>query len=131
MGPQLAHIQPAIAYRVEYNGRSVVITGDTAKCPQLLKFSRGVDLLVSEASCCNFLTDVLIKGLANSGNKHGAKLVNDVIDYHIDVQDVVDTAAEAHVPLVALTHLVPAPRDTWVLEKVRHPPCLKPSVAVA
>src|SRR3954468_12341050 len=41
-------IKPAFGYRVDYRGRSVVMSGDTKPSDNLIKFSQGVDLLVHE-----------------------------------------------------------------------------------
>ena len=42
-------ISPAYAYRFDYKGRSVLVTGDLKYQPSLLEAARGVDLIVSEA----------------------------------------------------------------------------------
>jgi len=42
--------EPSLGYRVEYEGRSVVISGDTRLCENLIRFSEGVDLLVHEVA---------------------------------------------------------------------------------
>lgn len=42
--------EPSLGYRVEYSGRSVVISGDTCYCENLIKYSKGVDLLVHEVA---------------------------------------------------------------------------------
>jgi ribonuclease Z len=41
-------IKPAFGYRVDYRGRSVVMSGDTKPTDNLIKFSQGVDVLVHE-----------------------------------------------------------------------------------
>ena len=41
---------PAYGYRVDYGGRSVVLSGDTAYSENLIRFSQGVDLLIHEVS---------------------------------------------------------------------------------
>ena len=40
--------EPSLGYRIEYEGRSVVISGDTCYCENLIKYSKGVDLLIHE-----------------------------------------------------------------------------------
>jgi ribonuclease Z len=42
--------EPCFGFRVDYNGRSVVISGDTRFCDNLFKYSVGVDLLVHEVA---------------------------------------------------------------------------------
>jgi ribonuclease Z len=41
-------IKPAYGYRVDYQGRSVVISGDTRYSPNLIRHAMGVDLLIHE-----------------------------------------------------------------------------------
>ena len=41
-------VAPAFGYRVHYGGRSVVISGDTRPSDNLVKFAKGVDVLVHE-----------------------------------------------------------------------------------
>jgi ribonuclease Z len=44
------HLKPAFGYRVDYAGRSVVISGDTRPNENLVKFARQADLLVHEVT---------------------------------------------------------------------------------
>lgn len=41
-------VVPAYGYRIEYKGHSVVLSGDTRYCPNLIKYAKGADLLVHE-----------------------------------------------------------------------------------
>jgi ribonuclease Z len=41
-------VKPAFGYRIEYNGHSVVLSGDTKYSENLIKFAKGTDLLVHE-----------------------------------------------------------------------------------
>jgi len=47
---RVAHPVPAYALRVEHAGRSLVYTGDTGPCADLVDLAAGADLLLSEAS---------------------------------------------------------------------------------
>jgi ribonuclease BN (tRNA processing enzyme) len=42
--------RPALAYRIEMEGRSIVYTGDTSRSGALARFATGADLLVAECS---------------------------------------------------------------------------------
>jgi len=42
--------KPAFGYRIDYAGRSVVLSGDTGPTENLVQFAQGVDLLVHEVS---------------------------------------------------------------------------------
>ncbi|MBR1280361.1 MBL fold metallo-hydrolase [Bradyrhizobium sp. AUGA SZCCT0283] len=43
-----APVEPAYGYRIDYNGRSVVLSGDTRTSANLIRAAEGVDLLVHE-----------------------------------------------------------------------------------
>ena len=45
-----APIKPAFGYRIDYAGRSVVLSGDTRVSENLIKHAQGVDLLVHEVA---------------------------------------------------------------------------------
>ena len=42
------YVKPAFGYRIDYGGRSVVLSGDTLPSENLVRFSMGVDLLIHE-----------------------------------------------------------------------------------
>ena len=44
------HVKPALGYRVEYNGHSVALSGDTRPSENLVKYAQGVDVLIHEAA---------------------------------------------------------------------------------
>ena len=43
-------VKPAFGYRIDYDGRSVVLSGDTCFNENVIGFSQGVDLLVHEVA---------------------------------------------------------------------------------
>jgi len=45
-----ATARPAFGYRIEYGGRSVVLSGDTRLSENLIRFSKGTDLLIHEVA---------------------------------------------------------------------------------
>ncbi len=45
-----ATAKPAFGYRIDYRGRSVVLSGDTRPSENLIRFSKGADLLVHEVA---------------------------------------------------------------------------------
>ncbi len=46
-------IVPAFGYRIEYGGKVVVLSGDTRKSENLVKFSMGADLIVHEVGAAS------------------------------------------------------------------------------
>ncbi|MDB5469103.1 MAG: beta-lactamase domain protein [Caulobacter sp.] len=99
-------VEPAVGYRFEYKGRSIVVSGDTSANAGLTANARGADLLVHDA-----LSPVLVRRLQQAalkaGQKNRAKILGDIIDYHASPEDVAREAKTAGVKAVLLTHLVP------------------------
>jgi len=100
-------IKPAFGYRVDYKGKSVTITGDTAFTPKLAAAAKGSDVLVSE-----LLSPRIVGALANSAQKAGmtnrAKIFDDIQNYHISPELAADVAKSADVGMLAFTHIVPS-----------------------
>jgi ribonuclease Z len=46
-------VKPALGYRLDYAGHSVVLSGDTRYSENLIKFAQGADLLVHEVLAAN------------------------------------------------------------------------------
>jgi ribonuclease Z len=103
-----APISPAYAYRFDYKGRSVVITGDLKFHAPLVNAARGADLLLSEAIVPS-MTRSLGKGAREAGRDNTAAIMHDIEDYHITPEQAAQIANDAHVKLLAFYHLLPAP----------------------
>jgi len=118
LGFQVDHspVKPAYGYRFELNGRVVVVSGDTCKCDSLIENARGAHVLVQEVICCEFA--IAVAGVHDHfGNDFIARILKDVTTYHTSFQDCVGIAAAARVPVMLLTHLVPAP-DNFFIERL-------------
>lgn len=103
-----APIEPAYAYRFDYRGRSVVISGDLKDHPPLIDAARGADLLVSEAISRTMTT--ALEHAADGARRAGtAAIMRDVQDYHISPEEAARIANEAGVRHLAFYHLLPAP----------------------
>lgn len=107
---ELSHgpITPAYAYRFDYKGRSVVITGDTSAHQPLATAAKGADVMVAEA-----LARPMIRTLETTARDVGrdrvAKIMHDIQDYHASPAEMADLANKANVKLLVLYHLLPAP----------------------
>ena len=103
-------IHPALGYRVDYDGKSVVITGDSSETPNLHKFSEGADVLVSEVMNMKVVEQMenMFRALGYAGR---AKIFSDIRNYHLSTDEVGKLAADAGVKTLILTHLVPASDD--------------------
>ena len=103
-----APIAPAYAYRFDYKGRSVVITGDLKFHAPLAKAAKGADVLLSEAIVPT-MTRSLGQGARDAGRDRTAAIMHDIEDYHITPEQAAQIANDAQVQLLAFYHLLPAP----------------------
>jgi ribonuclease Z len=99
-------VVPAFGYRVSFNGRTVVLSGDTSFCESLAAASQGADLLVCEALNMPMLNQ-RIAALKAAGRPRDAGLLEDVPSYHIATDEIARLAADAHVGEVVLSHIIP------------------------
>jgi len=100
-------IEPAVGYRVDYRGRSVVISGDSNVADSLFAAAKDADLLLHDA-LSRTLLDPMIEAATELGLPVSG-IFTDVIDYHADVTLLPSRAAEAGIKRLALYHLVPVP----------------------
>jgi ribonuclease Z len=101
-------VEPAVAYRIDYRGRSVVISGDTVVSDNLFKAASGADLLLHDA-LSRPLLDPMIAITTELNVPVIPKIMVDVIDYHADSLKLEAPAADAGVRQLVLYHLVPSP----------------------
>ena len=103
-------IEPAYGYRLDYGGRSVVISGDSLVTEKIVELSDGADVVLHDAMAVQ-----LVQGMEamsrNAGNTRIATVLHDLQDYHATSADLARLASEAKIGLLALYHLVPAPRN--------------------
>jgi len=85
---------PAVGYRVDYNGRSVAISGDTRFSRNLIKFSKGADVVIHEVH--------VGLGLANASGPGGRQRGS----HHTSPQDVGRVFKETGTKLGVFYHIV-------------------------
>ena len=96
-------VYPAIAYKFEYNDKSIVISGDTIPVDNMVKHSQNADLLIHEAYNKKWL-DYLIEQ-----NPNHAKALSNPAKYHTTTLEAAEIAKKASVKHLVLTHHIPAP----------------------
>jgi len=109
-------IEPAFAYRFDYRGRSVVISGDTRKWPPLAEAAKGADVLIHEAQNADMTRQFaqLLKGM---GNPRMSSLMTDTLSYHTTPVEAADLARAAGVKRLVLYHLTQAGLPMFTPEK--------------
>ena len=99
-------IHPAVGYRFDYKGRSAVISGDTVKHPNLIRQSKGIDLLVHESLNAEWVGKMK-ETAERRGLTAAAKIFHDILDYHTTPVEAAEIADEADVGALVLSHVVP------------------------
>ena len=99
-------VKPAYGYRLDYHGRSVVISGDTTKSANLARHAAGADLLIHEVLAKDVMT-CASTNLERAGDKRRAKLMRDILSYHTSPAEAAEVAATAKVETLVFTHMVP------------------------
>ncbi len=105
--------KPAFGYRFDYGGRSVVVSGDTRPCPNLVTQARGADVLVPEAQA-NVLVHIMEEAAREAGETRIAKILSDIPSYHSSPADAAREAVAAGVRLLVFTHFTPPPDNPLV-----------------
>ncbi len=88
-------VEPSIGFRIEADGASVVLAGDTVPCDGLDVLCAGADALVHTV-----IRKDIISGL-------GIQRMIDTLDYHSSPGEAAETARRGGVGTLVLTHYVP------------------------
>jgi ribonuclease Z len=101
-----APVDPAVGYLFRYKGRSVLVSGDTAKSPNVQHFAKGVDLLVHEALSPTLVL-AMNQAAENLDNWGMAKITIDILDYHASPVEAAETARDSGAGHLLYYHVVP------------------------
>jgi ribonuclease Z len=99
-------VEPTVGYRIECDGKAVVIAGDTVPCTGLDELCRGADIYVQTVLRDDFVRMVPMQRFV------------DTIDYHSTVVQAAETAKRGDVRTLVLTHQIPTPApdaaEEWI-----------------
>lgn len=89
-------VRPAFGFRVDYGGRSVVLSGDTRVSPNLIRHAQGVDLLVHEVAS------------PDSFQRAGVRpeRAKSVLEHHVTPEQAGEVFAKTHPRLAVYSHIV-------------------------
>lgn len=87
-------VKPALGYRVDAGGRSVVLSGDTRYSPNLISHAKGVDLLIHEV------------GGATAEELRRNELSRSIIAHHTTPEMAAQLFNEVHPKLAVYSHIV-------------------------
>lgn len=108
---------PAVGYRFDYKGRSLVISGDTAYSQALLKHSGSADVLLHEAYQAATLKMINAKYKA-SANAALSKITADITSYHTTPEGAAKIAQETAVKHLVLYHIFPPLPSSFILHRM-------------
>jgi ribonuclease Z len=105
-----APVKPALGYRIDYAGRSVVLSGDTRVSETLIKHAQGVDLLVHEV----FVPETLQRaGIPPERAKN-------IIDYHTTAEQAGNVFTRTKPKLAVYSHIcMPSATDMDLVAPTR------------
>lgn len=87
-------IKPAVGYRVDYDNRSVVVSGDTRYSPNLVKYADGADVLVHEVMS------------APDAITAKSEAVRRIMDHHTSPEDAGRVFTQTGVRLAVYSHII-------------------------
>jgi ribonuclease Z len=87
-------VKPALGYRLDHAGRSVAISGDTRPSDNLVRFSKGVDVLIHEV-----VDEVSLRKLAPS-----EQLFQAIVGHHTTPEQAADIFGRVSPRLAVFSH---------------------------
>jgi ribonuclease Z len=90
-----APVKPAFGYRIDYAGRSVVLSGDTRQSQNLIRHAQGVDLLVHEV----FVPQTL------DGAGVSPERAKSILGYHVTPEEAGQVFARTKPRLAVYSHI--------------------------
>lgn len=114
---------PSFAFRFDTDAGSVVISGDTAPSPNLVKLARGADVLVHEVMDPDFFEELAMGNPAIREQEGWEEQTRHIRASHTGRHDVGKVAAAAGVGRLVLTHFIPSANvadERWASAAAAH-----------
>jgi len=107
-----APVRPTIGFRLEHDGATAAIVGDTLPCDGVDELARDADVYVQTV-----IRRDIVEAIPN-------EMIQDILDYHSGVVEAAQTAARVGARRLALTHMVPSPAPDqypdWIARAADH-----------
>ena len=107
-------VKPALGYRVDYGGHSVVLSGDTKPIDNLVKFARGADVLIHEVGTSK--NDPALNGPPNEPMPGRPGVTREqartIVNHHTDVAEATLIFQRVNPKLALFSHANLPPADT-------------------
>jgi len=107
-----APVEPTIGYRLEHDGSTAAIVGDTIPCDGVDELARNANVYVQTV-----IRRDVVELIPN-------EMLQDILDYHSSVEDAAQTASRAGSERLMLTHMVPPPTaeqyPDWIARAAEH-----------
>jgi ribonuclease BN (tRNA processing enzyme) len=115
---QHAPVFPAFAFRFDTSRGSIVLSGDTAPCPNLVSLAQGADVLVHEVFDDQTLDQLYDGEDAQVEDAESIRREHHLLTSHTPLSRIGKIASEAGVGTLVLTHFVPGddtkPDEEWI-----------------
>jgi len=100
-------VRPALAYRFDFQDRSIVFSGDTVPIESVVQLAKGADILVHEAMYVPALEDYIRNRIASGVPTLFDLYMEHMRIAHSPVEEVGRIAQQAGVKTLVLSHLTP------------------------
>lgn len=87
-------IDSALGYRIDYMGHSVVLSGDTRYSENLVRFAKGVDVVIHEVAA------------ASEDSTKNSPLVKQILGFHSSPEDAASVFQQVHPKLAVYSHII-------------------------
>ncbi len=87
-------IDSALGYRIDYGGRSVILSGDTRYSENLIRYARGADVIVHEVAA------------AHEDPTKNTGMVNQILGFHTSPEDAGRVFQQVQPKLAVYSHII-------------------------
>jgi ribonuclease Z len=109
-------VEPAVGYRFDYRGRSLVISGNTVYSESLVEQAKGAEVLLHEALNAD-MVKLMNENAGLVGSPSLGKITHDIPSYHATPEDAAKIATAAGVRQLIYYHIIP-PLPVRILKRL-------------